>query len=209
MVKFLLWCILLVICWPLALLALIAYPFVWLLLLPFRIVGIAVDGVFALLKAILFDGDSSRLYQSLVKKEAAALEVRGTLEERRGPGQLAVFVIHKTDVKGEDVQAIIEAEIERVKRDGITAGELAKVKNQYRLSRFTCESALECTGLQTALGRALELAEFSLFDGDPSLINSELDRYFAVNPEQVRDAARRLFIESNKAVLFIRPAKPQ
>jgi hypothetical protein len=51
--KFLLWLILLVVCWPLALLALILYPFVWLLLLPFRLVGIAVDGVFALLKAIL------------------------------------------------------------------------------------------------------------------------------------------------------------
>ena len=53
MLKFLLWCILLVMCWPLALLALIAYPFVWLLLLPFRLVGITVEGVFALLKAIL------------------------------------------------------------------------------------------------------------------------------------------------------------
>jgi len=52
--KFLLWCILLVICWPLALLALILYPFVWLILLPFRIVGIAVDGVLELLKGILF-----------------------------------------------------------------------------------------------------------------------------------------------------------
>jgi len=53
MVKFLLWCILLVLCWPLALLALILYPFVWLLLLPFRLVGIAVGGVFALLGAII------------------------------------------------------------------------------------------------------------------------------------------------------------
>ncbi len=52
--KFLLWCILLVICWPLALLALILYPLVWLILLPFRIVGIAVDGVLELLKGILF-----------------------------------------------------------------------------------------------------------------------------------------------------------
>jgi hypothetical protein len=51
--KFLLWLILLVVCWPLALLALVLYPFVWLLLLPFRLVGIAVDGVFSLLKAIL------------------------------------------------------------------------------------------------------------------------------------------------------------
>jgi len=51
-IKFLLWCILLVVCWPLALLALILYPIVWLLLLPFRLVGIAVDGVFDLLRAI-------------------------------------------------------------------------------------------------------------------------------------------------------------
>jgi len=53
MIKFLLWCILLVLCWPLALVALVAYPIVWLLLLPFRLVGIAVGGVFDLLKAIL------------------------------------------------------------------------------------------------------------------------------------------------------------
>jgi len=52
--KFLLWLLLLVVCWPLALLALVLYPFVWLLLLPFRIVGIAVDGVLQLLKAVLF-----------------------------------------------------------------------------------------------------------------------------------------------------------
>jgi hypothetical protein len=52
MVAFLLWCLLLIVCWPLALLALIAYPFVWLILLPFRILGIAVDGVLGLLRAI-------------------------------------------------------------------------------------------------------------------------------------------------------------
>ena len=52
MAKFLLWCILLVICWPLALLALVLYPFVWILLLPFRLVGIAVGGVLGLLRGI-------------------------------------------------------------------------------------------------------------------------------------------------------------
>jgi len=50
---FLLWCILLVLCWPLALLAVVLYPLVWLLSLPFRIVGIAVGGVFDLLRAII------------------------------------------------------------------------------------------------------------------------------------------------------------
>jgi hypothetical protein len=53
MTKFLLWLLLLVLCWPLALLALVLYPFVWLLLLPFRLVGIAVEGVFQLLRGIL------------------------------------------------------------------------------------------------------------------------------------------------------------
>jgi hypothetical protein len=54
MVKFLLWCILFVLCWPLALLALVAFPFVWLLLLPFRLLGIAVGGALALVTAVIF-----------------------------------------------------------------------------------------------------------------------------------------------------------
>ena len=53
MLKFLLWCILFVLCWPLALLALVLYPIVWLLLLPFRIIGIAVGGVLSLIWAII------------------------------------------------------------------------------------------------------------------------------------------------------------
>jgi hypothetical protein len=53
MVKFLLWCILFVLCWPLALLALVLYPLVWLLLLPFRLLGIAVGGVLELVSAVI------------------------------------------------------------------------------------------------------------------------------------------------------------
>lgn len=54
MAAFFLWCILFVVCWPIALLALVLYPLIWLLLLPFRLLGIAVTGVFDLLRAILF-----------------------------------------------------------------------------------------------------------------------------------------------------------
>ncbi len=54
MAKFLLWLLLLVFCWPLALLALVLYPVVWLFLLPFKLVGIAVGGVLALFKALIF-----------------------------------------------------------------------------------------------------------------------------------------------------------
>lgn len=53
MLTFLLWLLLLVLCWPLALIALLLYPLVWLVLLPFRLLGIAVEGVFAFLKAVL------------------------------------------------------------------------------------------------------------------------------------------------------------
>jgi hypothetical protein len=53
MIKFLLWLLLLVVCWPLAVLALLLWPIVWLLSLPFRVVGIAVEGVFAFLKALV------------------------------------------------------------------------------------------------------------------------------------------------------------
>ena len=54
MLTFLLWLLLLIFCWPLALLALIVYPIVWLILLPFRLLGIAVEGVFEFLRALLF-----------------------------------------------------------------------------------------------------------------------------------------------------------
>jgi hypothetical protein len=54
MTGLLLWVLLLIVCWPLAILALVLYPLVWVLLLPFRLLGIAVDGVLGLLRAILF-----------------------------------------------------------------------------------------------------------------------------------------------------------
>ena len=53
MVKFLLWLLLFIVCWPLAVLALLLYPFVWILLLPFRLLGIVVDGVFDFLSALI------------------------------------------------------------------------------------------------------------------------------------------------------------
>jgi hypothetical protein len=53
MLTFLLWILLLLVSWPLALFALVAYPFIWIVMLPFRLLGIAVDGVFALVRALI------------------------------------------------------------------------------------------------------------------------------------------------------------
>ena len=161
----------------------------------------------ALLKSMLFDGESARVYRALVKEKELAIEVTGTLEARRGPGQVAVLAVHKTTIRPEAVEALIEAEITRVKNEGVGAAELNKVKNQYRLARFAAGSEGEFSSLQTPLGRALALAEFTMFDGDPSFINSDIDRYLAVTTEQIREAARRYFGDANRSVLYIRPAK--
>lgn len=161
----------------------------------------------ALLKSILLDGESSRLHQKLVKEKAVAISVEGYLEERHGaPGSISIFSIHKPEVKPEQVLSAIEAEIERIKAEGITPEELTKAKNQYRLGRFL--GGDEYASLQTALGRALALAEYALLDGDPSLINSEMDHYMSVTADQIRAAAAKYLGTMNRSTLFIRP-KPK
>ena len=82
MAGFFLWCILFVLCWPLALLALIAYPFVWLLSLPFRIVGITLHGVFALLSCDFHAAGALAAWtaRDLSLGCAGALELRVTFE---------------------------------------------------------------------------------------------------------------------------------
>lgn len=158
----------------------------------------------ALLKSILCDGESARLYQRLVKDRAVCLEVQGTLEARRGPGQIAVFAITKPEAKADDVRSIIEAEIARIKSEGVSDGELTKVKNQFSLDRFLSGSEGEYSSLQTALGRALALGEFAMFDKDPSLINTEISSYLAVTAGQIREVARKYFVPENTSVLEIR-----
>jgi predicted Zn-dependent peptidase len=160
-----------------------------------------------LLKAILFDGESSRLYQKLIKDKAISLDLEATLEERRGPGQLSIVTKYKQASSAEQVRSVIDSEIQRIRRDGVSSDEIIKARNQIRLGRFACPSSLECTSLQGSLGRAIALAEHTLFDGDPSLINSEIDRYLEVTADRVQQAALKYFVNSNAAVLFIRPSR--
>ena len=123
----------------------------------------------------------------------------------RGPSDLSVLLVHKASVKGQAVEAMVESEIDRIKKEGVGGEELARVKNQYRLSRFSGEADSDrYSGLQTAEGRALALAEFTLFDGDPSLINTDLKGYLAVSADQVKAAAVKYLGTVNRSVLYIR-----
>jgi predicted Zn-dependent peptidase len=159
----------------------------------------------SLLKSILIDGKSSRLYQKLVKEKAVCLEVEGSLDLTRGPSDLSILLVHKANIKGRTVEELVASEIERIKKEGVSEEELGRVKNQYRLSRFDGESESDqYSGLQTAEGRALALAQFTLFDGDPSLINTDLDGYLKVSADQVRSAAVKYLGPLNRSVLYIR-----
>jgi len=160
----------------------------------------------SLLKSILLDGKSSRLYQRLIKEKAVCLEVSGSLDITRGPSDISLLLVHKSNVRPRNVEAIVESEIDNIKKQGVSADELDRVKNQYRLSRFIGDGESDqYSGLQTAEGRAMALAEFTLFDGDPSLINTELEHYLKVTPEEIRRAAIKYLGRTNRSVLVIRP----
>ncbi|HEY6329872.1 MAG TPA: pitrilysin family protein [Blastocatellia bacterium] len=160
----------------------------------------------ALLKAVLADGDSCRLYQDLVKKKEVAVSVTGGLEEDRGPSDLYFQIVHKPEIPPGRVEAALVAEVNQIKTEGISPEELATVKNQYRLGRFLGTGDDEHRNPQTALGRAMDLAEFTLFDGDPSLINTELDRYMAVKASDIQAVARKYLTPLNRSVFYIQTA---
>jgi len=160
----------------------------------------------SILKSILLDGKSSRLFQNLVKEKAVCLEVQGSLDLTRGPSDISILMVHKADTRPQEVEAIVESEIARIKKDGVGADELERVKSQYRLYRFTGDAdGDQYSGLQTAEGRAMALAEFTLFDKDPSLINTDLDGYLNVSADEVRNAAIKYLGTANRSVLYIRP----
>ena len=94
-----------------------------------------------------------------------------------------MLAVHKEKVKPEAVEALILAEIERVKAEGVGIDELNKVKNQYRLARFATGSEGEFSSLQTPLGRALALAE-TRCSTETRHCHSEIDRYLAVTPNR-------------------------
>ena len=158
----------------------------------------------AILDRVLFSGESARLHQRLVKREKSALGVSGGLEDRRGPGLFTTFVVFKPDRSFEQIERSIDAEVEAIQQKGVRASELQRARNQIRAERFRGVWG-GLYGLQTPLGRAMELAYHTLFDGDPALVNTELQRYLDVTADEVREATTRFLVPRNRTVLHILP----
>ena len=148
---------------------------------------------------LLFDGDSSRLYQKLVKGDESVVSIEGGIDERRGPSALYIFALPKP---GEDVTAIREkifAEITSIATGGPTAEEMEKLRNSL------CNDAVR--GRQSTMYRAQRIAEFALYDSDPRLFDAELNSYLKVTAEQIKAAAAQFIDVDNRVVLDIVPAQ--
>ena len=147
---------------------------------------------------LIFEGDSSRLYQKLVKGDESVVSIQGGIDERRGPSALYIFALPKP---GEEVAAIrdqIFEEIRALRTSGPSAAEMEKLRNSL------CNDVVR--GRQSTMYRAQRLAEYALYDNDPTLFDSELDHYLSITPEQIRSAVERFLDVDNRVVLDIVPA---
>ena len=147
---------------------------------------------------LLYDGESSRLYQKLVKGEESVIQLFGFTDERRGPSSIFVGAIPKPEKDLSRIRDIIMTEIRNIATEGPTADEMQKLHNQL------INDAVRMR--QSSMSRAQQIAEFALYDGDPSLINTELDELLAVTADQIRSAAERFLNTENRALLDIVPA---
>jgi zinc protease len=147
---------------------------------------------------LLYDGDSSRLYQKLVKGEESVIQLFGFTDERRGPSSIYVGAIPKPDKDLSRIRDTIMKEIRHIADQGPTAEEMQKLHNQLINDVVRLR--------QSSQHRAQNIAEYALYDGDPTLINSELETLMAVTPEQIRAAAAEYLATENRALLDVVPA---
>ncbi|HEY5377749.1 MAG TPA: pitrilysin family protein [Polyangiaceae bacterium] len=131
---------------------------------------------------LLANGESSRLYKELVHDRATAESVSAWTEDHRGPDQFSVMAVLTDKGQLPEVEAAIDAQLTRLRNAPPTAQELDKAKRQLRASFVF--------GLQTNMGRAIQLGEFETNFGDARLLAHELGRYLAVTPKDVQDAAQ-------------------
>jgi predicted Zn-dependent peptidase len=147
---------------------------------------------------MLYDGDSSRLYQKLVKGDESVIQLFGFTDERRGPSSIFVGAIPKPDKDLSKIRDVIMHEIRDIAENGPDAKEMQKVSNQL------VNDAVRTR--QSSMSRAQQIAEFALYDGDPNLFNSDLEELLAVTPDQIKAAVAQYLNTENRALLDIRPA---
>lgn len=144
---------------------------------------------------LLYDGDSSRLYQKLVKGDESVIQLFGFTDERRGPSSIFIGAIPKPDKDLSQIREIIMEEIRDIAENGVTAAEMEKIQNQLLNDTIRVR--------QSSMARAQNIAEFALYDGDPTLINSELDDLLAITGEQIKENVAKYLNTENRTLLDV------
>jgi predicted Zn-dependent peptidase len=157
-----------------------------------------------MIDAVLTGGDSSRFRLDLVKGKESVLQTQSDLgwpfagaQDYRDPEPYAMFLVHKPNFTGDQIVEQAQAEIAKLQDTPVDAKELQRVKTLVRAGIIG--------SLQGSLNRAKALAQYTIADGNPELINTELDRMLAVTPEQIQAAARKYLTPEKRAVLEIVP----
>jgi zinc protease len=163
----------------------------------YRFHPLQTDDVYTLriLEYVLLRGQTSRLHSRLVKKDRFALDLNGGLEHRLRMMALKIFVISNNAYMADRSRRGILAEIEKLKFNPISAGELEKVKNLFRMDYLKT--------LETTVGRALYLVNAVFSDIPVDRIPDELMKHLRVPATTIRSLAQRHFKESNRVILRI------
>jgi predicted Zn-dependent peptidase len=149
------------------------------------------------LAAALQGGQSSRLYQKLVKEKEMVTGVGGFMDEKRGVGALYTNATLRPGIKTEDVETIIYAEIDRLKKEPIADWELQKAKNTTRRNFIN--------GLQSSLSRAVTIGQYTVYYNEPNLINERLNKVAAVTKDDVQRVANKYLVDTNRTVVITTP----
>lgn len=154
-----------------------------------------------MLSRILSNGESSRLYRTLVDEQQKALFVGSFPLQMEDPGVTIAFGIANMGVSLGDLEGAMDAEIQKAMDELISEKEFQKLRNQIE-NDFVSQNS-------TVAGIAENLANYEMYFGDANLINNEIDRYMKVTREDIRNAARKYFSKNNRVTLHYLPKGPQ
>jgi len=164
--------------------------------------------VMGLLDQFLHGGRAGRIYRELVLEKQLAVEADGGIDDifgYNGPTQMTTRILHKPEVSSDATLAAFDAIIADVRQKGISDAELEQIKVKWCSDYFgTLEGGRG--GSMPKYGLMHLLACFTLFDGEPQLVNSILDGFLAVTKEQVRSVAGAYLKPENRAIVFRKPA---
>lgn len=143
--------------------------------------------------SILGSGQSSRLYQDLVKDKEQAAAVFANAGARRATGLASIIALVRPGVKIEDVEKSIYADVEKLKDEPISDWELQKVRMKYRHDH--------AQQLSSTLSRAVTLAYYTVAWNDPNVVNTEESRIDAVTKEDIQRVAKKYLTQENRTVV--------